>query len=431
MSSSISIANFIEKKELKQRKSEPKWLQKARENIWAIFQKLPYESDPNMLNLLRPKLLNSLEMSTKETELNNPVTDKNIHIVENTTHLFCSPNKMGKSFSNIISEEEKSSISFLSIIEAIETKKEVKLFIENLVEDSIKDKLLALILSTFEWGSYTNFSDQNDIINPVVLSFENEEEPKPGFHIINVGSNVNVTLDLNYLSGKLDFDHSFTLLVTGPNSHVNILVSDHGKLSRKTNRGFISKLGKDSSINFAQIQVDGQYIRQRSEFYFTEEGGDLVEIVCLRGHKSQYYDFFSGVYHSTPKCTSNTIARGVNDDESSTIFKGKVDIGAKGAKVNTNLSLRGLLLSKKARFHSLPAMEVINNNVIATHGAAVSKIDPEQIFYFQTRGIEEEKAEYMIASGYFEPAVSKMRSSYLQDKAKNIISIAVDEQYSN
>ena len=120
-----------------------------------------------------------------------------------------------------------------------------------------------------------------------------------------------------------------------------------------------------------------------------------------------------------------------NDDESSTVFKGKVDIGKNGAKVNTDLSLRGLLLSKKARFHSIPAMEVINNDVIATHGAAVSKIDPEQIFYFQTRGIDKEEAEHMIASGYFEPAKSKMRSKYLQEKARTIISTAVDEQFSN
>jgi Fe-S cluster assembly protein SufD len=253
----------------------------------------------------------------------------------------------------------------------------------------------------------------------------------PAFHIIDIGSNINITIDVIYNSNELDYDHSMTFLLTGDNTHVNVLVTDSGKNERKTNRGFISKIGKDSSLNFSQIQTDGQYVRQRSEFYFTDEGGSLVEIVCLRGHKSQNYDFYSSVNHLTPRCISNTIARGVNDDESTTVFKGKVDIGAKGAKVNTDLSLRGLLLSKKARFHSLPAMEVINNNVIATHGAAVSKIDPEQIFYFETRGIDKEEAEHMIASGYFEPAISKIRSSYLQERARSIISKAVEEQFSN
>ena len=217
--------------------------------------------------------------------------------------------------------------------------------------------------------------------------------------------------------------------MTGTNSHINVLINDAGIKQRKTNRGFITKIGKDSSVNFAQVQVDGSYIRQRAEFYFTDEGGDLVEVACLSAHDKQDYDFYSAVYHLTPRCNSRAYARGVNDNDSRTIFKGKVDIGKNGAKVNTDLSLHGLLLSKKAKFHSFPAMEVVNNDVIATHGASVSQIDPEQVFYFETRGIDRDNAEYMIASGYFEPAISKIRSTTLQDKARTIITKAVDEQF--
>lgn len=98
-------------------------------------------------------------------------------------------------------------------------------------------------------------------------------------------------------------------------------------------------------------------------------------------------------------------------------------------QTKTSLSLGGLLLSLKARFHSIPAMEVSNNNVIATHGAAVSKIDPELIFYLQTRGIDTKEAEHIISGGYFAPAIEKIRSPYLRDRAISKMERAVEEQF--
>lgn len=429
MSSTLNIGNLINQGFFSI-DSEPEWLQQIRKSAWKRFKELPYESDPNMLNFLQPKKLENLEISIPNSSFSEQIKNSEITSFDDSIHLLCSPESLGTNFPTKLAEANKSVI-FKSLNDAINSDDSFKSTFISLINLPITDKLIALLSSSFEWGSYTIIKDGTTINEPIKFSFDNNEQnqSKTGIHIIKIGDNVNITLDINYISQELLYDHSVTYLVLGSNSHVNILIKETGHSERKTNRGFISKIGKDSSINFAQIQVDGTYIRQRSEFYFTEVGGDLVEIVCLRGHKNQEYDFYSGIYHATPNCTSNTIARGVNDDESMTIFKGKVEIGKDGAKVNTNLSLRGLLLSKKARFHALPAMEVINNNVVATHGAAVSKIDPEQIFYFQTRGISKEDAEYMIASGYFEPAITKIRSNFLQESAREIINKAVNEQF--
>ena len=380
-----------------------------------------------MLNFLQTKVLNEFQFTFPPTSVAKPETILTSSS-ENTIELISTP----KSEKMVISDEyaKNQKITFDNLHSLISSGDIFIDLLNSLLELKIGDKLLSAALATLEWGSYLKISNDTLVEKTINLKLENPTDSiKSGLHIIDIRDAVDATLNITYNSHKNIFDHSITYFIVGTNSHVNILINEEGLKERKTNRGFITKIGKDSSVNFAQIQVDGRYIRQRTEFHFTDEGGDLIEVACLSAHDKQDYDFLSSVFHETPRCTSRAYARGVNDNDSRTIFKGKVEIGKNGAKVNTDLSLHGLLLSKKAKFHSFPAMEVVNNDVIATHGASVSQIDPEQIFYFGSRGIDRDNAEYMIASGYFEPAVARIRSSELQDQVRSVISKAVDEQF--
>ena len=426
-SSSSSVSTLSGQNDIEFGNQEPEWFQEFRTKVWKAFQLLPLESDPNMLNFLQTKILNDFQFNYPPGPLSSPVTVITPSS-DSTIKFILSPEKEEIVFPEQYSDSK--SITVTNLNSLLSSENNFIDIINSLLELKINDKLSAVALATLEWGSYIKIESNSNFDETINVKFSNSTDSiKSGLHIFEIGDGINASLHLNYNSYKNLFDHSVTFFVTGANSHINILVTEEGSPDRKTNRGFITKIGKDSSINFSQVQIDGSYARQRAEFYFTDEGGDLVEVACLRAHQKQNYDYYSAVYHSTPQCTSKAYARGVNDDESRTVFKGKVDIGKNGGKVNTDLSLHGLLLSKKSKFHSFPAMEVINNDVIATHGASVSQIDPEQIFYFQSRGINQENAEYMIASGYFEPAIEKIRSMDLQDRVRSIISKAVNQQF--
>ncbi len=427
ISSSSTVLSLSSKHDIELVTKEPEWLHEFRAKVWNAFQILPLESDPNLLNFLQTKILNEFQFSYPPPPIANPKT--NLKPTADTKIEFKSSPELEEI---TISDKyaTNSQITFQNLFSLISSSEFFIDLLNSLMELKINDKLLAAALTTLDWGTYLKIDSNASFNETINVTFETSGSSiKSGLHIIDIKDNVNATINLTYDSHNNIFDHSVTYILTSTNSHVNILINELGLAERKTNRGFITKIGKDSSVNFAQVQVDGSYVRQRAEFYFTEEGGDLVEVACLSAHNKQDYDFYSAIYHLTPRCNSRAYARGVNDNDSRTIFKGKVDIGKKGAKVNTDLSLHGLLLSKKAKFHSFPAMEVVNNDVVATHGASVSQIDQEQIFYFQTRGIDRDNAEYMIASGYFEPAISRIRSSNLQDQVRAIISKAVDEQF--
>ncbi|MHA2363452.1 MAG: SufD family Fe-S cluster assembly protein [Candidatus Hodarchaeales archaeon] len=411
---------------------EPQWLKEFRQRSWKTFLSLPWESDSNMLNFVQPKLLKSLEVNYPAAIKSNNTSLVDLPQEKHKTNLFFSPKEFGLSFSPNTPERIQKAFIVKPLDTTTINEGDQLEDLKQIFNLSINDKLSALTNAIFKWGSFIQVKEDNLVLQPVTIrykSFTDDSSSYTGFHIIDIKDGVELTLELIFESTKLDYDFSNTIIRVGRNCHVNILINENGLNNRKTTRSLITLIGKDASLNFAHVQTDGNYIRHRSEFRFIEEGGNFTGIACMRGYEKQIYDFYSAVLHQVPNATSNTIVRGVMDDEALGLFKGNVDITKKAPQTKTDLNLSGLLLSKKARFHSIPAMEVSNSNVKASHGASVSKIDLDQIFYLQTRGISEDEAEHMISSGYFAPALEMIRNQYLRKQAYTLIEKAIEAQY--
>lgn len=411
---------------------EPDYVTVMREAALKRFHELHWESDPNMLTFLKPKILQSYELFYPPHPLVGTIERVRPDPLEKLAVGLASPTQVGLSFPPDVDDSLPQAVTLAGLDKDTLAEDEVGRLFTRLTGLEVTDKLGALTLGTFGWGSLLRVRSGTVVGSPIKLTYQGSvggKTSQTGLHLIHVGDNAELTLDLTYDSGQSEFEFSSTVILVGQNSHVNVLVVDDGTPERRPNRFMFVDFGRDSTVNYTQLQTEGLYVRQRTEFHLRGEGGDLVEVVALQGQDSQTYDFYSAVHHDTPRCTSNTIARGVNDDESLTVFKGVVNIALNAGNINTDMSLSGLLLSRKSRFHTIPAMEVLNNDVIATHGAAVSKVDPDQIFYMQSRGINREDAEHMVASGYFEPAISKIRNPYLQGRARGIITKAVDDHF--
>jgi Fe-S cluster assembly protein SufD len=69
---------------------------------------------------------------------------------------------------------------------------------------------------------------------------------------------------------------------------------------------------------------------------------------------------------------------------------------------------RNLTLSRQARADSIPGLEILADDVRCTHGATVGKIDPEHVFYIQSRGISYDEAERLIVEGFFDPIMQRI-----------------------
>jgi ABC-type transport system involved in Fe-S cluster assembly, permease component len=83
-------------------------------------------------------------------------------------------------------------------------------------------------------------------------------------------------------------------------------------------------------------------------------------------------------------------------DRSKLIFNGIGHIihGASGA--NAEQQNRVLMMSSKAHGDANPILLIDENDVMAGHAASVGQVDPKQLYYLMSRGIDEKTAQRMV-----------------------------------
>ena len=77
-------------------------------------------------------------------------------------------------------------------------------------------------------------------------------------------------------------------------------------------------------------------------------------------------------------------------------------------KTNAYQENRNLILSPDAHADSIPGLEILANDVRCTHGATISQVDREQLFYAMSRGLTRSDAERLIVRGFFQDVLDRI-----------------------
>jgi len=80
-----------------------------------------------------------------------------------------------------------------------------------------------------------------------------------------------------------------------------------------------------------------------------------------------------------------------------------------------------LLLSDEAEADAIPNLEIHNHDVKCSHGSTVGQVDPEQLFYLMSRGLNEDEAKQKIVEGYFTPVLSMFTDEIMREKIQQSI----------
>jgi Fe-S cluster assembly scaffold protein SufB len=126
----------------------------------------------------------------------------------------------------------------------------------------------------------------------------------------------------------------------------------------------------------------------------------------------QHQDAGSKCIHVAPNTTSNVVSRSISKGTGRTSYRGHIKVLAKATNVKANVRCDALLLDEESRSDTYPYMDIDNPDVNFGHEATVSKVGEEQIFYLQSRGIDEQEATALIVNGFFEPFVKELPMEY-------------------
>jgi Fe-S cluster assembly protein SufD len=130
----------------------------------------------------------------------------------------------------------------------------------------------------------------------------------------------------------------------------------------------------------------------------------------------QQGDTHSEVSLTQPYGTVNQLHKYIIDDSGRGIFNGKVNVPKLAQMTNAAQLNRNLLLSPKARMNTKPELQIKADNVKCTHGATVSQLDADEIFYLRSRGLSEYDATHLLIDAFAAEIIERIPWKSLQQR---------------
>ena len=129
----------------------------------------------------------------------------------------------------------------------------------------------------------------------------------------------------------------------------------------------------------------------------------------------QHLDFDTLQEHAAPDTTSDLAFRGILGGRSHAVWRGMIQVDEGAQRTDAFQESRNLLVSRKAHADAIPGLEILANDVRCTHAAAIAQVDPEQLFYLRSHGLDEADAHRLVIEGFLHALVERFEEGPVRD----------------
>lgn len=170
-----------------------------------------------------------------------------------------------------------------------------------------------------------------------------------------------------------------------------------------------ARIGDGATLRFAIAQLGGRVIRSRIDNRLEGKGSEVEQVEIVFGGREQLFDLTAYTRHVGEDTTGNLLSKAVLQHGSRAYIKGLISIEQTARGTDSFLGEFGMLLDKQSRSVTIPSLEIDQPDCRrAAHSSSVGPIDPAQLFYLESRGIEPDEARKFITLGFLEPVVARV-----------------------
>ncbi len=170
---------------------------------------------------------------------------------------------------------------------------------------------------------------------------------------------------------------------------------------------------RDARVLALNLHLGGRQARHESHSRLLGPGAHSEMLALTVADGAQEFDQRTLQTHVAPNTTSNLLYKNALLDTAKTIFSGLIIVEPDAQKTDAYQKNRNLMLSDEAEAHSLPGLEIQANDVKCSHGSTSARIDADQEFYLQARGIKPAEARRLLVTAFFEEVLEKLENEEL------------------
>jgi len=169
-----------------------------------------------------------------------------------------------------------------------------------------------------------------------------------------------------------------------------------------------ARVGRDAELDWVAGGFGSKRGKVRIQNDLAGEGATSRVTGAYFTDGDQHLDYDTFQEHIAPNTTSDFAFKGALRDRSTAVWRGMIRVERDAQKTNAYQENRNLMLSPTTHAVPIPGLEILANDVRCTHGATVSRVDRDELFYAMARGLSRGEAERLIVRGFFQNILDRI-----------------------
>jgi len=192
---------------------------------------------------------------------------------------------------------------------------------------------------------------------------------------------------------------------------------------------FVTKRGDcredDSRISWTQVETGSAITWKYPSCVLRGDrsAGEFYSVALTHNH--QQADTGTKMIHLGKNTSSKIISKGISAGKSSNSYRGLVRVAKKADGARNYTQCDSLLIGKTCGAHTFPYIESANPSAKIEHEATTSRIGEDQLFYCQSRGLDEEEAVALIVDGFCKEVFKELPMEFAVE-AKALLEISLE-----
>jgi Fe-S cluster assembly protein SufD len=229
-----------------------------------------------------------------------------------------------------------------------------------------------------------------------------------------------------YLEENSSFKY-FEYLYNDKEASINIVSNSYVSENARLNYSGISRFGNKAVVNvmrngyiqrygnaeYSIAEVNDSLTESNTNLFLEQDYAVATTKTVAITHHEQEAKFRQLVKHNAPYTEGYIENYGVSNNQSVLVFEGIGKISKDMKHSIARQSNRGIVLGETSRLDANPLLLIDEYDVVASHGAAIGKIDEEQLYYLMSRGLTLKTAERLIIHGFLSPVINNLSSQKL------------------
>ena len=151
--------------------------------------------------------------------------------------------------------------------------------------------------------------------------------------------------------------------------------------------------------------------------------GEFYSVAMTNNY--QQADTGTKMIHLGKRTRSRIVSKGISAGHSQNAYRGLVRVAPRAEGARNFSQCDSLLIGDKCGAHTFPYMDIARADAVVEHEATTSKINEDQLFYCNQRGLSTEDAVGMIVNGYAKEVIAKLPMEFAVE-AQKLLAISLE-----